>query len=212
MKRIIYVFIAAGLAIVSCKKESTEDVTYGKVDKSFEVKKSMEGIKRSDDEVSMRIDSIAKGHINAEIISTGVKCVNLKEGVNIGFEIIDLNQFNPNSIPENLDSLAIRVVPKDVEILDNSTYGYPDAFSKDDVISTEGNWISNGAVLATLGPGGNFYNKDNKYLAIRFMEGNDYNYGWVKLSCSDNNHVLDIHDFAHGFVGVDEYNAGEGSE
>ncbi|MDZ7743917.1 MAG: hypothetical protein U5Q03_19830 [Bacteroidota bacterium] len=91
--------------------------------------RDVQTLQGSDDEISNHIDSILNGQINAEFISTGHKDFDLDADNNydIGFEIIDLNKYNPNGLPESFDSLAARVIPKSIEILDNSTYGYPDA-------------------------------------------------------------------------------------
>ena len=195
----------------SCSKENDNEIFYESNSTAIEVKESTAVIAASDDEVSMHIDSIITGKLDREVISTGVSTVFLNENasIKIGFEIVDLNLFNPNGIPEHLDTLAIRVLPTDVEILDNSTYGYPDALNKGTKIDSEGLWTNDDAVLATMGGGGNFYNKKSLYLPYRFTEGGKYYYGWIRLSCSQNNHILEIHDFGYNLKANEKIEAGQ---
>lgn len=59
-------------------------------------------------------------------------------------------------MPAYLDTLAARVIPMNVQIRDNSTYGYCDALNQDDNINESGNWVSNTCVLGTFMNAGQF--------------------------------------------------------
>jgi hypothetical protein len=93
------------------------------------------------------------------------------------------------------------VLAYNVEILDNSTYGYPDAVSEEAVISAQsGAWSSIAkGVLGTFANAGNFQGAGTKYLAFRFLASEGYKYGWVRLSCSQHNDRLQIVDYAYNF-------------
>ncbi len=127
----------------------------------------------------------------------------------IGFEIIDLNKFNPNGLPQSFDSLAARVVPKSVEVLDNSTYGYSDALDVNENISENGNWSVKSCVLGTFMDAGQFQGKGEKYLGIRFLRENKYKYGWIKIYCSQHNDTLRIIDYAYNDIFDSHIKAGQ---
>jgi hypothetical protein len=199
-------FLISGLILssffIGCDKTKTEndDISYLSINKEFVLIRNVDLLKNSDDEISNHVDSILKGEINSEIISTGQKNVLLfGDGdlpPDIGFEIINLNNFNVNKVPSSFDSLAARVIPMQVEVLDNSTYKYPDALNYNDEISENGNWTTETAVLGTFLNAGNFQGYGEKYLAIRAKADKGYKYGWLKLYCSKHNDTLKIIDFA----------------
>jgi len=201
--------------LVSCEKKTnnTEDgsIVYQSVNKEYVLIRDVKTLRESGDEISMHIDSILSGLINAEFISTGQKDFDLDADniSDIGFEIVDLNKFNPNGLPESFDSLAARVVPLSVEILDNSTYGYPDALSLDDPISENGYWTSKTSVLGTFLNAGQFQGNGEKYLGIRFPQDNNYKYGWIRLFCSQHNDTLRIIDYAYNNIENSQINAGQ---
>jgi hypothetical protein len=187
---------------ISCDKTKTDndDISYRSINKEFVLIRDVDLLKNSHDPVSNHIDSILSGKINTNIISTGKKnFLLIGEGglpPDIGFEIINLNDFNPEKVPSSFDSLAARVIPYKVEILDNSTYKYPDGLSINEEISEIGNWTTETAVLGTFMNAGNFQGYGEKYLAIRAQAENGYKYGWLKLYCSKHNDTLKIIDFA----------------
>ena len=156
-------------------------------------------LQQSNDPISEHIDSIISGFIDEEFISTGRKDFNLdgESLAEIGFEIIDLNKFNPQGLPESFDSLAARVIPLNTEILDNSTYGYPDALAGHEPISEAGYWTDRTGVLGTFMNAGQFQGMGERYLGIRFPGQDGYLYGWIKIYCSQHNDTLRIIEFAH---------------
>lgn len=149
--------------------------------------------------------------IDQEQISTGQTCINLDtQGTHqLCFEIIDLQKYNNNQLPVYLDSMAARVVPKQVEVLDNSTWGYPDALLYNSLIDKNDNWTNrSSAVLGTFLNAGQFQGK-TAYLGFRIPKKNNYNYGWVKIGCSAKNDTLTIIEYAYNTVSNSEIKAGE---
>ncbi len=196
IKQVLF-FALTVFVFTGCEKTGS-NITYQKINKEFVLIRNVETLLGSNDEISNHVDSIFAGLIIVEFISTGQKDLELnKDGfLDLGFEIIDLNKFNPNGLPESFDSLAARVIPLSADILDNSTYGYPDALNRDDEISVAGNWSHRTSVLGTFLNGGKFQGKGEKYLGVRFPMNNTFKYGWVKLYCSQHNDTLRIIDFA----------------
>jgi len=191
------------VAIIGCEKNGSnsniDNIVYQKINKEYVLIRNVQALQGSSDEISNHVDSILSGLLDVEFISTGHKDFKLDadEIYDIGFEIIDLTNFNTNGFPDTLDSLAARVLPLSVEILDNSTYRYPDALNLNDNISENGNWTNNTSVLGTFLNAGQFQGRGERYLGIRFIIENDYKYGWIKLYCSTHNDTLRIIDFAY---------------
>ena len=209
---LLFILIMMTLVLIRCKKTDKDSITYNSINKEYVLITDLQTLQQSDDEISNHVDSILDGLINEEFISTGQKDFDLNKDriLDLGFEIVDLNKFNPNGLPESFDSLAARVVPISVEILDNSTYGYPDALNLNDQISESGNWRNKASVLGTFMNAGQFQGNGEKYLGIRFVnEDNTYNYGWVKLDCSQHNDTLRIIDFAYNNNENSNINAGQ---
>lgn len=203
------------LLISSCDREDNnpinDKIIYQSINKDVVLIRDVQTLQGSNDEISDHVDSILTGLINTSFISTGQKLFDLGVDMdsNLGFEIIDLNKFNPNALPDSFDSLAARVIPLSVEILDNSTYGYPDALNLDEQISENGNWTNKISVLGTFMNAGQFQGKGEKYLGIRFSKDNKYKYGWIKLYCSQHNDTLRIIDFAYNNIEDSKINAGQ---
>lgn len=145
-----------------------------------------------------------------KIISTGEITFDLNnDGINdIAFEIIDLHYYNGN-MPDSLDSLAVRAIALNLDLLDNSTYGYADALNKDVLIDASGNWTTSTVVLGTFAGAGQFNGQGEKYLAFRFKNETDYNYGWVKLYCSTHNDTLRVISAGYNETANIEIMAGE---
>ncbi|MEI6174560.1 MAG: hypothetical protein WCR01_12490 [Bacteroidota bacterium] len=202
-------------AMISCTKTGSdpknEDIVYHPLNKEVVLIRDVSVLQQSDDAISKHIDSILNGWINVEFISTGQKDFDLVGDArsDIGFEIIDLNKYNPNGLPESFDSLAARVIPLSIEILDNSTYGYPDALNASDPISGNGYWGSGTGVLGTFLDAGQFKGKGDRYLAIRFMQDNEYTYGWIRIYCSAHNDTLRIIDYAYNNAANSSIYAGQ---
>jgi hypothetical protein len=200
------------LSIVNCENsDNSSDIFYKAVNKEYVFVRNVHTLQVSNDEISNHVDSILKGLINVEFVSTGQKMFDLNANniPDIGFEIIDLNKYNPNGLPENFDSLAARVIPVSVEILDNSTYSYPDALELNKQISDNGHWSKNTCVLGTFTSAGQFKGKGERYLGIRLSNNGDYNYGWIKLYCSQHNDTLRIIEYAYNQIKNSQIKAGQ---
>jgi len=218
MKNLIKIFLSLIIMIllfISCKKTDNDsnkyDISYQSINKEYVLIRDVQVLKESDDEISNHVDSILSGLIDEEFISTGHKGFNLNDDLteDIAFEIIDLNKYNPNGLPSSFDSLAARAIPIDTEILDNSTYGYPDALELNDLISGEGNWSDKTSVLGTFLYAGQFQGNGDKYLGFRFSNSEDFNYGWIKLYCSQHNDTLRIIEYAYNRITGSNINAGQ---
>ena len=114
-----------------------------------------------------------------------------------------------NDLPDSFDSLAVRVQPAFIQILDNSTWDYPDALDLDNLISEEGNWSNSNGVLGTFANAGKFQGAGEKYLAFRFNKNNIYNYGWIKIYCSQHNDTLRIIEYAYNKIENSTIRAGQ---
>ncbi len=197
-KYLVFVLI---IGFASCNKteNGSDKIFYAAINKEYVFQRDLKAIASSREPVSMHIDSIISGLINTEVVSTGNKSFDLN-GDNVwdlGFEIIDLNKFNINKLPLSFDSLAVRVLPNSLQVLDNSTYGYPDALDSAYQINSSGNWTSNQSVIGTFTGAGQFKGKGEKYLGIRLIQGSSYLYGWIKLFCSEHNDTIRIIDYAY---------------
>jgi len=197
--------IALVFALTSCSKkaeDTNKSIVYQSINKEYVVIRDVSVLMESNDEISRHIDSILSGTLGSEIISTGQKLFDLNADKidDIGFEIIDLNQFNPGGLPQSLDSLAARAIPLTVEILDNSMHQYPDALLVNDKISESGNWTNGTAVLGTFMNAGQFQGKGERYLGFRFPAENSHKYGWIRIYCSQHNDTLRIVDYAYNNV------------
>ena len=200
------IFFSGVLIMFGCNEpEKNADgnaIVHQLLNKEYVLITDRETLQGSDDEISNHVDSILSGLIDAEFISTGQKNFDLNSDnlSDIGFEIIDLNLFNPNGLPESFDSLAARVLPISIQILDNSTHGYPDALDDGEQIASTGNWTSGSGILGTFMNAGQFQGNGKKYLAIRFVNRNQFNYGWIKIYCSQHNDTLRIIDCAFNTI------------
>ncbi|HNW71976.1 MAG TPA: hypothetical protein PKK70_03600 [Candidatus Paceibacterota bacterium] len=203
------------IVIVGCTKtdkKTEDDIIYSSVNKEYVLHRDIQTIKSSDDEISNHVDSILSGLINEEFISTGYKTYDLNNdnSRDIGFEIINIQPYNNNDMPDSLDSLAARVQPLGIQILDNSTWGYCDALNRDDKISDAGYWTDKHCVIGTFTDAGQFKGKGEKYLAFRLPNNSDYNYGWIRIYCSEHNDTLRIIDYAYNKTAGNSINAGQG--
>lgn len=185
-----FLYLIVFSVIVSCEiTDDKSNIVYPSIDKEVVLIRDVQTLQRSNDEISNHVDSILTGLIDTEFISTGQKDFDLDGNIisDIGFEIIDLNKFNQNGLPESFDSLAARVIPLSIDILDNSTYGYPDALDFNEQISANGNWSKNTSVLGTFLNAGQFQGEGEKYLGIRILMDNNFKYGWIKIFCNQHN-------------------------
>jgi hypothetical protein len=210
--KISLLFFLAFTVILGCKKSNeNSNIIYHSIDKEYVFIKDIKTLQENDDEISNHVDSILAGLLNAEFISTGQKEFDLDADMisDIGFEIIDLNKYNPNGLPESFDTLAARVIPISTEILDNSTYGYPDALDFEEQISKEGNWSSRTSVLGTFLNTGQFQGQGEKYLGFRLIEDENFKYGWIRIYCSQHNDTLRIIDYAYNDIVNSKIKAGQ---
>lgn len=210
--KISLLFFIVFSVIVSCEKtDYKSSIVYHSIDKEYVLIRDVETLQGNDDEISNYVDSILTGLINSEFISTGQKLFDLDADniSDIGFEIVDLNKFNPNGLPESFDSLAAVAIPMSVEILDNSTYGYPDALNLEELISEDGNWSKRDCVLGTFMNAGQFQGQGEKYLGIRFLRDDNFKYGWIKIYCSEHNDTLRIIEYAYNDIINSKIKAGQ---
>ena len=204
-------------SLLSCKKDKVIDnnsnnkIFYAAVNKEFVLINNVDTLQASNDTISEHVDSIISGLLNEQIISTGLKSFDLNNdnSVDVHFEIIDLNLFNNGNLPSYLDSMAARVVPVNIQVLDNSTYSYPDALAENTVIKETGNWTNNTCVIGTFMNAGQFNGHGEKYLAIRLINNSTFNYGWIKLYCSEHNDTLRIIEYAYNKDAGIEIKAGQ---
>ena len=191
--------------------KGSKGIYYSAVNKQYVVLRDVKSILGKTDEISMHLDSILTGKINSQVISTGSKLFDLDSDkvFDLGFEIIDLNLFNINKLPAKFDSLAVRVDPNTLQILDNSTHQYADAIDANYTINSLGNWTASTCVLGTFGEAGQFKGKGDKYLGIRLLKDKDYQYGWIKLYCSQHNDTLRIIEYAYNKQPGSEIRAGQ---
>jgi len=165
------IMIGLSTAFISCKKEVIDDK------------------KKSDDIVS--------GALKTSIVLVGEKKFDLNNDgrFDIGFEIIDLRDFNGEDFPSDYDTLAARVIPYTVQISDNSTYGYCSALDEGDDINQDEYWGDReNYVLGTFANAGQFQGEGVKYLAFKF---NESSYGWLKLTCSASSSELVFYEYAY---------------
>ncbi len=201
------------LSNTACNRgKNDNNIQYTYVNKEYVLIRDVSVLQESNDSISLFVDSILNGFIDAEIISTGKKSFDLNNDnqTDIQFEIIDLNVFNNGNLPSYLDSMAARVIPVNLQILDNSTYCYPDALEEEVEIKSTGNWTNNTGVLGTFMNAGQFQGKGERYLAIRFINNSSsYNYGWIKLYCSQHSDTLRIIEFAYNLNPEQEIKSGQ---
>jgi len=215
MIKILVSQIIVVLFVISCQKTDDDsdqyDISYQSINKEFVWIRDVQMLKESDDEISVHIDSILSGLIDEEFISTGSKNFDLDADLNadVAFEIIDLNKYNPNGLPSSFDSLAARVIPITMQILDNSTYGYPDALEPDDMIAGQGFWSDRTSVLGTFLNAGQFQGNGDRYLGFRFSSSEGFNYGWIKIYCSLHNDTLRIIEYAYNRIAGSNIYAGQ---
>tara|TARA_B110000014_G_scaffold130333_1_gene89914 strand:+ start:2708 stop:3433 length:726 start_codon:yes stop_codon:yes gene_type:complete len=190
---------AAIIFFISCSKQSKDNIIHQIVDEEYVVIRDVATLQTSNDPISSHIDSILSGFINTTIISTGQKGLDLDgdESTDLYFEIIDLQPYNPGGLPTHFDSLAARAGSSSIQFLDNSTWHYADALNQNNLIDNSQHFSSDNIVLGTFMNSGQFNGHGNKYLGIRIPNGNDYNYGWVKLYCSEHNDTLRILEYAY---------------
>ncbi|MDD2635748.1 MAG: hypothetical protein PHW82_09645 [Bacteroidales bacterium] len=211
----LIIFIIAMLYFSSCGDDDgskNKEIIYKSCNTNVVMLLDVNEMVLLDNPYARHIDSIVSGFIDAELISTGWIRVDLDNDniTDVAFEIVNLQSFNNNDIPEYLDTLALRAHSVSVDFLDNSTYRYADALSQNAVINIDGNWTNQTVALGTLGGGGQFSGKGFKYLGFRLTNADEnYKYGWIKLYCSEHNDTLKIIDFAYNNISGSQIIAGQ---
>jgi hypothetical protein len=191
------------IILFSCEKSTEKlaesDIFYRTLHKEYVMITDIELLQQSNDEVSLHVDSILSGLINAEFISSGLRRfdLNMDNIPDIAFEIIDLNPLNPHGLPANFDTLAAKMYTLNLEVHDNSTWGYVSALEAGELINATGNWDNKDGILGTFGNAGQFQGKGERFLAIRLPVANGYNYGWIRIYCSQHSDTLRIIDYAY---------------
>lgn len=188
--------------VVACTKKNgaEEQIVYQDLNTEIVLPTNKTDLQNSTNPGAMYADSILAGYIQATYVTTGLWPHDLNgDGIpDVSFDIVDLNTFNPQGIPQSFDTLAARIHPlQATEILDNSTYGYPDAMDADTEVGPNHYWNDrDNFVLGTFLTAGNFKGAGDKYLGFRFPDGNNYHYGWIKLYVSNQNDTLRLYSYA----------------
>ena len=207
------IFILSSILSFSCDRVGNEDkdIFYKNCNSRVVMLSDVNEMRIQDNPYSRHIDSILSGLIDTDLISTGLIRFDFNgdDISDIAFEIINLQEFNNNSVPVELDTLALRAHPLNVQILDNSTYGYADALDSDVLVNADGNWTDNIVVLGTLAGGGQFNGNGEKYLGFRLFENDLTKYGWIKIYCSAHNDTLKVIDFAYNNISNSQIMTGQ---
>ena len=157
-------------------------------------------------------DSIYYKNLNIEICNVKFESLDIDndKAPDFNFEIINLNDYNSDPLPEGFDTLAARVYPiLNNEILDNTTFGYPTALNLNDSISYKGFWSNKTGVLGTFQNAGQFQGQGEKYLGFRKYINEKYYYGWIKINCSQHSDTLKILEFGYNLTSDKGIRAGQ---
>lgn len=108
---------------------------------------------------------------------------------------LDINNDSNNDFTFEIIALSQGLGARTVTVgssyfLDNSTYGYPDAFNYND--SVIGPWNQGNGVLGTFNSAGQFNGMGNKYLGIKIATATGNHIGWIELYCSASRDTLII--------------------
>lgn len=127
-------------------------------------------------------------HLNVEQTLTGTSSIDVVldsvKDISLQFQI--------------LSSGVVKVVGKSCQIFDSFGYGYADALAEGVQIDAGAcNWEATESVLSTkTSNASHFKNAGIRFLGFRANTGAGYNYGWVRLNCSNNGDHLEIIDYA----------------
>jgi len=129
--------------------------------------------------------------------------------LDITFQVVDLTLWN-GVMPNILDNMATRAfLYNGAQVMDNSTWGYADALT-DEEISKKSTWSTRSiTVLGTINDAGRFEGKGDRYLGVRIEKEGDYYYGWVKLNCSPMSDTLHVKECAINFAKNKAITAGQ---
>lgn len=149
---------------------------------------------------SLVVTEIISGPINQTLIGPGQMEFDFNGDAQTDF-IFDILYLSAGSN-------AARVKPQGgSEILDNSTYGYPDVFDFEEEMT--GFFHGNLGVLGTFNSAGQFRGMGDKYLGIKINAGGQKLHGWVLLNCSFNRDTLTIISFGYSTTPDEPVTAGQ---
>ncbi len=182
----LLIVVCVSLLIVSCDKVEETNIVTTDVNENIAVPYA-----------KLQTDEILSTMVNGQVMVFDSYGLDLDgdELVDLTFEVVDLTLWN-GVMPDHPDNLAARVhTSSTTELLDNSTFGYPDALNNEGIFDV-GEWSERGSfVLGTIADAGLFEGKTGHHLAFRISNNGGYNYGWVKLDCSAVSDVLTIHSY-----------------
>ncbi len=93
------------------------------------------------------------------------------------------------------------------QVMDSSTFGYPDALDLGDNVSEP--YSSGNAVLGTdVGGGGLFTGLGMKYLGLNVSIGGESHLGWISLEVSSTNDTIILYEVGYATVAGTEVTAG----
>lgn len=143
--------------------------------------------------IHISVDQTLTGASSADVVLSSLENVTLKFSI--------------------LSSGVVKVFATGCQIYDSSGYGYADALIEGSQIDADAcTWTqTESALSASVGNGGQFKNAGIRFLGFRYATGAGYNYGWVRLNCSDNGNQLEIIDFAVNQLIDDSIFAGQTS-
>ncbi len=208
---IVSVALLLTAMFTACDKPEESEIVYQSVNKNYILSTDYDAMNSTDSVSAQHVDSILNGLLDAELVSTGFIRFDLDgdQASDIAFEIIDLQPFNNNNLPESYDSLAVSAHPISVGVLDNSTYKYADALDADAIVNSAGNWTNEYVVLGTFMHSGQFNGHGEKYLAVRLNGENDFKYGWIKIYISEHNDTLKVIEYAYNKIEGSQIRAGQ---
>ncbi len=106
------------------------------------------------------------------------------------------------------DLKAARVISLgNSQVMDGSTFGYPDALNLDDNVTAP--YSSGNAVLGTdVGGGGSFTGAGLKYLGLNLDISGESHLGWISLEVSATNDTIVLHDIGYNTTPSEDITAG----
>ena len=111
-------------------------------------------------------------------------------------------------LPLSGSSNAARVISLgNSQVMDGSTFGYPDALNFGDNVSAP--YSSGNAVLGTdVGGGGQFTGDGMKYLGLNIDISGESHLGWISLEVVASNDTIILHDIGYNTTANDGITAG----
>ena len=138
------------------------------------------------------VDSIELKTVGIKITPNNSVEIDLLDDIEskIYFEIITLS--------EETYASRINTANNSVQILDNSTFRYPDALELNEVINEDQNWsLETSFVLGTsVGNAGLFEGSGLRYLGFRILNNAEYQYGWISIINNQGNDCVEIESYA----------------